>query len=187
VDPVAALDAGFLLEPLEMAELRLVAPDHLGGDDEIGLEREFGKRLGEEIVVAIREHGELPAGVAQRAERRGHVAVERQLAPFPDDHVRLPLGEREADLPRALLQARREHVLVEAVRALRFDRSLELVVGADQLVGPRSRDRREGAPVPAVPIHQGSEAVERNPAISAHGITHLLFRLRDSTARGGRS
>src|SRR5437899_1114929 len=87
MDPVAPLDAALLLETLEMAELRLVAADHLRGDDEIGLQRKLGERLGEEIVVAIREHGELPARIAQRAQPRRDVAIERQLAPVPDDRV----------------------------------------------------------------------------------------------------
>jgi hypothetical protein len=89
----------------------------------------------------------------------------------------LLLGERQADLLRAARQAGREHVLVEAVRALPLDRALELVVGADELVGPVTRDRRKHAAVAAVPIHQGSEAVERDPAIARHGLILLVLRV----------
>src|SRR4029077_17916826 len=141
MDPIVSLDTGLLLESLDIAETWFVAPNHLRGDHKIWPQRELRERLGEEIVIAIREHGELPAGPAQCAERRGHVPIERQLAPLAHDHVRLPLGQGQADLPRALLQARRQDVPIESVRALRLDRALELVIGADELVGAISGDR----------------------------------------------
>ena len=101
--PVLPLDAGARLEAREMTEFRLVAADLFGGDDEVGGERRMARsRRGEEIVVAVGQHGELPAGIAQRAEGSGHIRVERQVAPSTGEAIAVGSGEIEVDRLRRL-------------------------------------------------------------------------------------
>ncbi len=171
MDPIGVGDARLLRETGEMPERRLVASRHFGGHDEIGAEREAFESAREEVVIAIGQHGELPAGLAQGRERRADIGEERHLAPFADQHVGLAGGERQPDLPRRALQCRNKHILVEPVRALGLDRGLGLVIGRDERRRARSGDRLQRLPVAGPPIDERSEAVEGDPALLGHGFS----------------
>ena len=63
-------------------EVGLVGADLLGGHDHVELARQDARLgLGDQVVVAVGEDRELPAGVAERRERRADVVEHGHAGP----------------------------------------------------------------------------------------------------------
>jgi hypothetical protein len=144
----------------------LVGADLLGRHELVEGHGDLGHRPGEEVVVAVGEDGQLPAGVPQRAERRPHVGEDVHRAPAVHEHAVLSRPERDAGPRRGATQRLGEDVGVARFGLLGLDLELGREVGRQQGVGVRPADRRDRAADAAHPVGEGAVAVERGPAVA---------------------
>ena len=156
-------------ERVEVGEVRLVRADLLGGHDHVELGRDVRLGLGDQVVVAVGEDREPPAGVAQllpapgpTSSNTGIVVQVRTKASSPSPLELDP--ERVGRPPQPLGQ----DMPIGVRRALRLEDQLLLVVGVEQFAGALPRGGPRGIPHAGPPVDQRAVAVECHPAFADH-------------------
>jgi hypothetical protein len=148
---------------LEVALARLVAARLLSRDDPVELHAEATVRHGEQVVVAVGDHGELEALLEAR-ERLGGVRERGPVAHRLPERSHLLGRGSEAVVPADAAQRLSQHLAIGQVLA-GLELGLVPTVGLEQLLVRRldamylqhGSQRRED---PALPVDQRAVAVE---------------------------
>ena len=147
----------------EVAHVRLVRANLLGGDDPVERDAEAAIRCGEQVVVAIRQDAEPEAGLEPGEGRRG-IQERRPVGARAAEGRRLPIGDGCPETRRDRTQPTSEDLAIGEVwpslkRRLGVGVGLqELVVRAVNAVG--GQDWSEASQEAGLPVDQGAVAVE---------------------------
>jgi LCP family protein required for cell wall assembly len=167
VDPGRRRRPGAVGEPPEMPQVWLVPADLLGGHRQVNGHRQPGRGRGEQVIVAVGEDRQLPAGLCQRAQRGSHVGEHWRARPC------LHQGVVRAAQPDARALARHpqpagEDLPVGQPIRTGLQHELRLMIGGEQRPAVHAGDCFECGLHAGIPVCERSVAVEGDPSVTGH-------------------